>query len=60
MKLTQSTYWIFYNVMSSDNVVFCNLTELDEANLLRLRLPDVTIGLKNEVDVRSDSAILYG
>jgi hypothetical protein len=49
---------MFYKVMFSDNCVFYSLTELDETKLLRLRLPDVTIGLKNDVDATSDCAIM--
>lgn len=51
-----STYWIFSKVMFKSNIVFCSLIEDDDVRELRLRLPDVMIGVINAVVVLKDSA----
>lgn len=40
--------------MFNDRVVFYKRIELEELILLRLKLPDVMIGLKKDVDITSD------
>ncbi len=47
---------MFYNVRFTLRTVFCNLTDEEDFKELRLKLPDVTIGLKNDVKTTLDYA----
>ncbi len=47
---------MFSNVKFKLKTVFCNLTDDEDLKELRLKLPDVTIGLKNDVAVTLDYA----